>query len=659
MLDPRMQLNILRRNWFFVPRTPIADLLCLREEELETILDRDAFYRAHLGPQPKFPRVRLTTSTVSESSIAYFRDPDAKGIREPRFGFEGTISKPVRGFMPPAQKRPLIIAYPYYCPFGDVLADPNCLSYYPPGLLQRMSNCGVSAIWLHALLRDLVPNPFFQDDYPSDPARNQRLRQIILLCQKAGLGVYLYLDEPRGARDSFYRSHPDMRGAPGRKGDGLWCMCTTSEQTRRFLRESSERLFRSHPLLQGAILITASENPTHCYSLTRHTACSRCSRRSGTSVIGEVVREIATGAKAAKQNAHIIAWDWSWGIVEDDPQAGIIRALPDGVSLLVDFERGSQIVRGGVRSQVDEYSLSTTGPSLRAVQHLQLARERGLATLGKAQIGTTWEIGTLTFLAIPDLVADKIKALQKNGLHEGMFSWALGAYPSLNWDVLARLVQQPAMPSQTAIRQVARERYGEGAADLVVACWSELAQIFRRYPFSTSVVYSSFVQKGPATPLFAKSSGRQARILNSFDSLRWTAPFGPKRVTAIFGEMGQQWKKVADRFTSAQATMNGAAEERAKNDARIIEAAGLYFESIALLIRFYEMREQPRAGSNARLRNVEEQLRVTERFLALCRADSRIGFEAAAGYMYLPLDIREKIAVCRYLLRERPKSQIL
>jgi hypothetical protein len=651
-VDQRLQFNVLRRNWFFVPREQIALLLDLHASELEKILDRDAFYRSHLGPQPEFENIRLSGDSLKSSLIECFKSIDPQASVEAPFAFEKELAEPPQKRQVLAAERPLVIAYPYFCPFGDVLADPNCVSYYPKGLLERMAQCGVSAIWLHALLRDLVRDPLFQQDYPFNPVRGKRLNQIIARCGEVGLGVYLYLNEPRGAHDSFYRRHPEMRGAPGRKGDGLWCMCTSSYQTRRFLHESSKRLFEQHTELAGAILITASENPTNCYSLTRHPDCERCSRRPGASVLGEVVREIASGAKASKPSALIIAWDWSWGIVEDDPQVAIIRALPNEVSLLVDFERGSQIIRGGMRSQVDEYSLSVTGPSQRARQHLELARSRGLETLGKAQIGTTWELGTLPFLSVPDLVAEKIKAFQREGIKGGMFSWTLGAYPSINWEVLAQLIQQPRLSAQEAITYVARQHYGTAASVEIQRCWSTLADIFRGYPFSNSLVYSSFIQEGPAARLFIQPSHLSPKILNSFDTLEWTAPFGPSRTAAIFEQMARAWSQTVERLRIAEAKMNETQKLRARRDRRIIEAAGLYFDSIASMLLYYEMRNDHFPNREELRSNVEQQLKTAERFLTLCQADSRIGFEASLGYMYLPLDVREKIAACRYLLNE-------
>lgn len=656
-IDDRTWLNVLRRNWFFVPRAQIAGMLDLSQEELDKSLDRDAFYRSHLGPQPEYEPINFRPSLLLHDSLDYFDDP-AHGVpEEPRFGFEKRLSELVTGFRDPTKanrNRRLVISYPYFCPYADALGDPNFMRYYPLGLLQRMADCGVSAIWVHALLRELVRDPLFDQDYPFRPERRERLQQLIEHCKQAGLGVYLYLDEPRGARDPFFEHHPEMRGAPGRKGDGLWCMCTSSDETRRFLHDGSKKLFTDLPELQGLILITASENPTHCYSLTRHPECIRCSRRRGADVVAEVVGELATGAHEAQPLARVIAWDWSWGIIEDDPQAEIIEALPNDISLLVDFERGSQIERDGIRSEVDEYSLSTPGPSPRAAQHLELARKRGLEVLGKAQIGTTWELGTLPFIPIPGLVAEKIVAFKENGLLGGMFSWTLGGYPSINWEVLDQLITQPNISPGTATARVARAHYGEESSQLVQKSWAIFAEAFRNYPFSNTVVYSSFVQEGPASQLFIHPSGFAPRILNSFDSLAWTQPFGPERTAEIFAEMGNQWRGGIAQFRSAEIMMNASQKQHAQQDLAVMEAAGLYFESIALLIRYYEMRDRSVSYDAELRRNLQEQLRIVERFALLCRIDSRIGFEASVGYMYLPHDVREKVVACRYALAEEP-----
>ena len=63
------------------------------------------------------------------------------------------------------------------------------------------------------------------------------------------------------------------------------------------------------------------------------------------------------------------------------------------------------IVRGGVASKVDEYSMSAVGPSERAQYRWSLARKYGLRTSAKIQVNTTWELSTLPYLPVMNLVA--------------------------------------------------------------------------------------------------------------------------------------------------------------------------------------------------------------------------------------------------------------
>ena len=64
------------------------------------------------------------------------------------------------------------------------------------------------------------------------------------------------------------------------------------------------------------------------------------------------------------------------------------------------------IVRGGVASEVGEYSISAIGPGPRAKRHWAAARERGLPAFAKIQAGTTWELGSVPYLPALNNVAE-------------------------------------------------------------------------------------------------------------------------------------------------------------------------------------------------------------------------------------------------------------
>jgi hypothetical protein len=93
----------------------------------------------------------------------------------------------------------------------------------------------------------------------------------------------------------------------------------------------------------------------------------------------------------------------------------------------------------------------------------------------------------------------------------------------------------------------------------------------------------------------------------------------------------------------------------AREDLGIAEAAGTTFASIAQQARFIVARtalaKNPRdaAARTAALAALEEEIALAKRLYPLARRDSRIGFEAANHYFYVPLDLAEKIIDCEFL----------
>jgi len=397
------------------------------------------------------------------------------------------------------------------------------------------------------------------------------------------------------------------------------------------------------------ILITVSENPTNCYSVTKEPQCPRCRTRRPSAVVGEVVGLIEKGARSAKPGAHIIAWDWSWNFHEADPQAGMIAALPRTVTLMADFERGSRIVREGVESLVDEYSLSITGPSERAAAHLRQARERGMKTMAKLQVGNTWEMSLVPYIPVPVLVARKFAAVRSAGASGVMASWTLGTFPSPNWSVAQAFYRKDPPAEDDAVSRVAADLYGEAGRGEALEAWKVFAEAFAEYPFTNGLVYSSVVQWGPAHPWWPLPSGRQPRILHTYDHLGWTRPFGPEIVALLFERMATAWGRGFERLEAASKKAPPEQRATAAADLRVSRAVGLYFASIANFIRFHAGRQN---GGDQIRQLLQKEIELATEFLNITRADARFGYEPSLQYFYLPLDIREKIVACRYYLEK-------
>ena len=132
-------------------------------------------------------------------------------------------------------------------------------------------------------------------------------------------------------------------------------MCTSNPRVQKWLGDSLAYLFREVPGLGGVFTITASENLTNCACHGAHANCPRCKHRTDTEIIAEVNTVIAEGVHRGNPNARVLVWDWGWKGHGDAPD--IIERLPDSVWLMSVSEWAKQIQRGGVKTQVGEYSI--------------------------------------------------------------------------------------------------------------------------------------------------------------------------------------------------------------------------------------------------------------------------------------------------------------
>src|SRR4051794_20044571 len=178
-----------------------------------------------------------------------------------------------------------------------------------------------------------------------------------------------------------------------------------------------------------------------------------------------------------------------------------------------------------------------------------------------------------------------------------MLSWTLGTWPGANWAVARRYFDKQVPDTEEVLDGVATERYGPASVAAARKTWSAFSRAFAEYPYSNRLVYSSPVQQGPAHPIWLQPSGQQPRILNSFDDLGWTEPYGPAAVAQSFRDMAQQWAEGVKTFTGV-----ADSSARAAADQRIHRSCQLYFESIANQVEIH-MRRGKRE-ERVRVRNV-------------------------------------------------------
>ena len=267
----------------------------------------------------------------------------------------------------------LRIVHSYVAVYGDPLMHPD-LNPYPDGLLQRLSAAGINGIWLQAVLRDLAPGgPAFPEFGADHERRLANLRALVERARKYGIGVYLYINEPRAMPASFFANHADVAGV---RETELTALCTSHPAVRRWMSNALAHVFREVPDLAGVYTITASENLTNCASHGDWQSCQRCKDRSDADIIAEVNAVIEEGVHRGNPQAHVLVSDWGWRGHGDAPD--IIARLPASTWLMSVSEWHLPIERGGIPSTVGEYSISAVGPGPRSQQHWQAARNAGL-----------------------------------------------------------------------------------------------------------------------------------------------------------------------------------------------------------------------------------------------------------------------------------------
>ena len=656
-------ISVVKRNWHLLPLEQLFEVLDMSRAEFAYRIVEDDFLSAKLGHiKPECEPLVWDADAVRQTRAARLLlsrvlaeegiDPNAD--EEPRFAFIDALSATSSSAPTKAHDGAfdLRMAYPYFAEYGDLLMDDK-LSTLPEGLFAHYASVGVNAVWLHVVLRTLVTDPAFPEFGEQAERRRANLRRLVARAARYGVKIYLYLNEPRGMGAAFFAASPEraeMKGVRAPHGRDVFAFCTSHPEVKRFLREGTRQLFAEVPGLGGAFTITASENLTSCGSRAYWKNCPRCASRSRAEMIAEVNRLIADGIKAASQDAELIVWDWSW---PDDAEQAVLHALAGtGSRLMTVSEIGMPIRRGGVPATVNEYSLSTPGPSVRAKDFWRRAQAGGFRTAAKVQASLSWEFSPVPFLPVMDLVAEHAVGLASAGVDGVMLSWSLGGYPSPNLAVYREIAR--GMTSDEILDRVATERYGSGAVASVRRAWRLLSDGFREFPMEMMTAYSGPQHLGPANPLYPRKTGHSATMVGfPYDDLsRWRSVYPEDVYRDQFAKVADAFESGSAEFARAMSQMDFSAKNIAVRDLGVIRAAELHFRSVVNQLDFLFARNR-RADAVAMRDAARRELAVAKEFLPIVRGDSRIGFEASNHYYYLPIDIVEKVLLCRQIIEGR------
>ena len=668
----RSYITVIRRNWHLLPYEQLLQLLGWTAEHMAFMLREDDFLFVKLGNlKPKCDPLKFSPPSdaarqrAAEIAAVIRRElPD--GIHQPSdplFEFIKALSTESKDrMMPrPSQEAPRF-CYSYFALYGDPLLDAEA-DPFPDGYLQRLARLGVNGVWLQAVLQKLAPNPWVKE--PAEQLE-QRLRNLSALVERAGrqgIGIYLYLNEPRSMPLAFYQQRPEKKGVV--EGDYA-ALCTSDPEVQKHLVDSVSHICQAVPGIAGFFTISGSENLTNCWSHGAGAQCPRCGKRSPGEVIAEVNTLFFRGIHQAKSNAKLIAWDWGW---HDAWAEEIINKLPQEVWLQSVSEWSIPINRGGIQTTVGEYSISTVGPGPRATRHWELARKRGLKTSAKIQAGNTWELSAVPSIPAVYNVAKHVTNLQDAEVDGLMLGWTLGGYPSPNLEVACRIAstqegdKTPAAILEATLKSVATGRFGPSVGEHVVEACHAFSTAFSEFPYHGGVVYNAPMQYGPSNLLWAEPTGYSATMVGfPYDDLTgWRQVYPPE----VFIN---QFTKIADGFDAAiekltKTTLSEGAfvwkPAELKQEIDVATAASIHFRSTANQAKFVWLRQSLQKTTDAAERKsqideleqiLRSEMKLARELHAIQQRDSRIGFEATNHYFYVPQDLLEKILNCSDLL---------
>ena len=653
-------ITVLRRNWHLLDYPQLLKVVDMTREELRFSLMEDDFLFVKLGSmKPKCGALRWRAGMREEGrgkreSIAKILEEEGVDdfTEEPRFTFVKDLSASeqsnIRTFEhsnnSPFDFR---LIFSYFADYCDPLWDDEVGSY-PEGLLQRLSAQGVNAVWLHTVLRTLAKDPKYPEFGEGSERRIANLNKLVKRCAKYGIRVYLYMNEPRGMPDDFFRGHPEREAFRGcdTKEWPVFAMCTSCPEVRRWVRDSLEQVFRGAPGLGGIFTITMSENLTNCASRGNKKGCPRCKDRDSSEIVAEINAAMIEGMHAGNPDAEALLYDWQWKAT-DGGREKVMALLPKrNVRILSVSESQMPVTRGGVSVKVSDYSISAVGPGETAKTTWRIAKRNGMSTAAKVQANCSWEMAAFPYLPVIDLVAEHAFNLVHAGVDGVLLSWSHGCCPAPNLSVF-RDIRRTDRSKDEVLDRIATDIYGAEAVPAVRRAWTTFADGYREFPFSCSVMYNGPMHMGPANPLHLEPTGYRATMVGiPYDDIRsWCSEY-PEKVWA------DQMAKVRDGFERgcglfAQAIPLMPADKRAaaEKELRLFRAATLHFRSCVDQVGFYLAREAKDVASMKSI--AARELATAKELLKLVRGDSSFGFESSNQYFYIPQDIREKILTCR------------
>ena len=555
----------------------------------------------------------------------------------------------------------------------------TALNAYTDEELQKISEAGFNAIWIHGILHHLVQVEPFMELGSESALHISAMQTLIDRAARYNIKVFIYMQPPRAldAADPFWQKHPDIWGEELNFPDiTLRCMCTSTAPVQEYLVNAGEALLKNLPDLAGVILITASEFAQHCFSHRCHKpltkpwhveiTCPRCYQRTRAEVIAELITNIHKGVRKSSATAEVVAWNWSWERPEDESY--IINTLPEDVILMADFERGGY--KDLLRRKhfwMDEYSLGYSGPSEKFQRLFNETSQRKMRHMAKLQLGTTHELATVVSLPIISSLYKKAEFLKKNHLAGFMGCWNFGnALPNLNVEAFNYFVSKECPDNEpAALQSFAQMKFPDCNIDLILAAWEQFERTMYYYPFTILFIYFgvqnytlAYDEIYKPAPLTGKRVGGSWLMDERGDELReaFIHPEQPRlfeldEIIERIGKVAVGWEAGAELFRKA---LGNTTDKRQLDELGNTMICQAIWKSTENSYRVYKLRQNWLEDNITEFKRlIIDELDILNGVLPWVERDPRQGFHIEpGGTMFNAAMIRNKIKALETQLKK-------
>lgn len=537
--------------------------------------------------------------------------------------------------------------------------------FYPKEYLNGLAHCGVNAIWVTGVLRDMIPSSILPEINANlNPRSLERLSNLVQKAGNYGIKVYFFCIEPRAlpAAHAVFEKHPEIKGASWHEGNGVYetSLCTSTPLVKNFIQEQVTGLFSAVPQIAGLINIFCGERITTCRTHEPYgdqiIPCPRCAKQDRGKILTDVLNEYQNAMRKVAPAAELIAW--SYGLMQSarKEKNKVIRTMNKDIVWLECFEHNGKKKYFSRFIENEEYSLCYLGPSPEFKSALRKTREQKKKIYAKIQLGTTYEETLVPYLPLPESAYRKCRFISKHDIPGVFMTWIIGGHPDIMLKASDLALRRPTQNMPDFLTRLAAIYWGENLANKVVKAWNAFFVAFQSYPIEKFTYYYGPITRCPAYHLYLEPQNLSVRKYQynwGIDRVRkrqpfydvidelWLGQYSVEEVIALYRKMAEQWKK------GLRILENAARQTQSKEhqiQVAVATTSLIQFQSAANVYEFYHLREgwlkSQSADVSGRLYKIVcDEIQLARQMKKLLQIDPRLGFHSELLYYVLSEEI--------------------